>query len=85
MIIDTIMYAGLIILLLIAGAIGTWDYIESKRPNGRTISRRALEFYLRHKNKPIIWIAISGVICLNVGLILGLILGHLYWPQIITE
>lgn len=85
MIRDTVLFVvGCLILTSLAIFI-TWDWLESRRIGGLTVSKRALALWKRKQDQPAFWL-VSGLIAgFAVGLILGFILGHLFWPQVIEH
>jgi hypothetical protein len=65
----------LVLMFVAAAGLIAWDVVvATNRTPGDTISEVTLGFFMRH---PIATFAI--------GLVLGIILGHLTWPQFPTD
>jgi uncharacterized iron-regulated membrane protein len=82
---NTILFViGCLILIGLAITL-VWDYLESRKPNGRTISDRALALWLRRRDQPAFWFALGILIGFAVGFSFGFVCGHLFWPQFVSE
>lgn len=78
---DTILFViGCLVLTGLAWLL-IWDYVESRRKDGYTISKRMLALWKNRQNQPQFWLFLGVVIGLVFGFSLGFVLGHLFWPQ----
>lgn len=84
MIRDTIIFV--LGVLICFGLLGTavYDYYLRIK-NKQTISDTVLKLWVKNKCRPVYWLFWGLSLAFPLGLILGFILGHLLWPQFITE
>lgn len=72
---------GLAICAALA-ALAIWDYVVYLR-GGVTLSNRAKALWLRRRGDPWFWLTLGTVIGFAWGVVLGVVLGHLFWPQVV--
>ncbi len=82
---DTVLFVFGVSIALTLLAVVVWDY-RQRLLNRKTISDIALAFWQRHcKDSPIFWTCVGAVLGFPVGLIFGVVMGHLFWPQFLAQ
>lgn len=80
--IDTALYIAAVFGLLCLFVFLTVDYWKAR--NGQTTaSKVARSFWVRNQCRPHVWVAVGGIAVGAVLLVVGFVLGHLFWPQFV--
>lgn len=79
-VLDTPLFVLTCVFLVGVLALTVWDFWAS-RTGRTTISVWAKSKYAKYRDRPIIWLTVGLAVGFFFGLVAGVLIGHLFWPQ----